>query len=384
MRKPSIDRRGRVFAGLEFVVSDCDVERMTGRIPGCRNVRHRWIVDRGPWLRHFIHHILLRVVGCCGIRAIETTTMSLEALNQPPLIAAMGAAAFAALPLLERALADGTISFVTIKALNGLLYGLNVYAVSQPGRLDGPRQDNMTKGKKLDETEEVRKMRERSLVMPQDWAFTIWAPIFIGELVFCSTSVFLDESSPAASVIRKASGGFMIAQVFQTLWSASFRPKYKGRWVHVSGAMLTGIAYSMSRAHAAFTGDRSYTGKQYALFFLPMTLHFGWTTAASLVNWNGNVAMTASPKIIAAVGHASAVSAAALGAVVTLTRKAPVFGGAIAWALTACAFFLKDQIQKKDDKKLPVGMRAQMWLCGLGAIVAAAASVVALAAPRQK
>ena len=84
----------------------------------------------------------------------------------------------------------------------------------------------------------------------------------------------------------------MMGQIFQTLWTASFRPKYKGRLIYISGAMLTGIAYSLSRAHAGFVFDGSlYDMKEYLLYFLPMTLHFGWTTAAALVNWNGSIAM---------------------------------------------------------------------------------------------
>jgi hypothetical protein len=58
-------------------------------------------------------------------------------------------------------------------------------------------------------------------------------------------------------------------------------------------------------------------------WFLPMTVHFGWTTAATLVNLNGSFAMqeSTSDRTIVAVGHASALTAAALGVGVTLAQS---------------------------------------------------------------
>jgi len=176
-----------------------------------------------------------------------------------------------------------------------------------------------------------------------------------------------------------------MGQIFQTLWTASFRPKYKGRLIYISGAMLTGIAYSMSRAHAGFVFDGSlYAKKEYLLFFLPMTLHFGWTTAAALVNWNGSIAMgeNVSPKLVAWTGHFSIALATGLGVFVSLTRQAPVFGGVIAWALTACATGMYQRLEEtkdeRDQKRAGIyGARVQQWLCGIGAVVSGAASVMA-------
>jgi hypothetical protein len=84
----------------------------------------------------------------------------------------------------------------------------------------------------------------------------------------------------------------MVSQLLQTRWTTSFRPtyKYKGKYVFVSSALLAAITISLSRAHAAFTIDvdsNAYDNKDNWMYFLLMTLHFDWTTAASLVNyWN--------------------------------------------------------------------------------------------------
>jgi len=186
-------------------------------------------------------------------------------------------------------------------------------------------------------------------VSPQGWAFAIWAPIFLGELVFVTSGAFFlrDDGSGVTSVVKEASGGFIAAQIMQSLWAAAFRPRYKGYAVHVSAGLLSGIAYSLSRAHRAFTstssatGQASYGASEYLMYFLPMALHFGWTTAASLVNLNGGVAAAASDddddavsaKTIAWAGRLSAVSATTLGVAVTMMRRAPVYGGVIAWRL---------------------------------------------------
>jgi hypothetical protein len=333
----------------------------------------------------------------------------LAALNVPPLVASAGAMALAAFPTLERAIIDGTIPWNVLKATNCVFYGLNVFATSQPGRIDGIDAANLTKGElpettttiaasDIDESELVR--RKRTLVAPAGWAFAIWGPIFLGELVFCASHLFIPESSPVADVVKRASGGFIMSQLFQTLWTASFRPKYKGKYVFVSGALLTGISLSLSRAHAAFTTDRSlYTAQDYWLYFLPMTLHFGWTTAASLVNWNGSIASRegTSPKVMAVTGHVSVVVATVAGVGITLSRGAPVFGLVIAWALSACAAGMKQRLdpdttnnknyfsirtkKNENDDEPQVGVYGallQRRLCLAGAVLSASAAPIAM------
>ena len=210
------------------------------------------------------------------------TTMGLESFNSPLLVTATGAGALASLPALEAAIKSGAISFMSVKVANALMYALNIYAVQQPGRLDG-KKSMSNDGNSL-----FPRRRDRTLVFPSGWAFSIWGFIFLGELLFCSSSFLVKESSPVAQVIKNSSGGFMVGQLFQTLWSASFRPKYEGKFMYVSAAMLSGIAFCMSRAHAGFAMNSSLYGVgQYLLYFLPISLHFGWTLAASLVNFNG-------------------------------------------------------------------------------------------------
>lgn len=356
--------------------------------------------------------------------------MSLSpAVNYPPLVAGVGTFALSALPTLEKAIISGAIPWTAVKVTNCLLYALNVYATSQPGRIDGVQAARLTKDgntfgvdKKLsDEDMDPAELdrRARTLIAPAGWAFAIWGPIFLGEVVFCASHLLLAAPGSAAAssvseVVRRASGGFMASQILQTLWTASFRPKYKGKYVFVSGALLSGIAISLSRAHAAFTIDMvgsgsSYSNTDYVLYFLPMTMHFGWTTAAALVDWNGSIASTEwiGAKGLALAGHTSIVIATAAGVGITLSRGAPVFGLVIAWALSACAAGMKQRLKpdatnndnyfsmnknnsnknkKEDDGKEAgvYGAKVQRWLCLVGAVLSASSAPIALWLMGQK
>jgi hypothetical protein len=163
----------------------------------------------------------------------------------------------------------------------------------------------------------------------------------------------------------------------QSLWCASFRPSYSEGWTkYVSAAALAGTAWSLSWVHAAVTPET-------ALYLLPMTVHFGWTSAATLVNLNGSVAMeeSTSDTAVIAVGHGSAVAAAAVGVGVTLLRGAPAYGLTLAWALAACGDGMRKRRALHTDATsdlLRNGMQVQQTLCWTGSAlcVAAAASTL--------
>jgi len=302
--------------------------------------------------------------------------MSLSALNTPPIVSSAMAGLAISLPSLENVILSGSIPWMGIKTLNALSYAINLYAVSQPGRLDGQEQqkmiDNDLKG--MDAEKGV------TLVAPSGWAFAIWAPIFAGELSFTISQFLVPETSSIATIIKQLSAPFITGQLFQSLWCAAFRPKYEGSLMLISSAGLAGAAYSLSKVHAAYALREGYTSLQYCLFFLPTSLHFGWLTAATLVNFNGAVArMTTCEKTIAITGHLSVVAATIAGVAVTVSRGAPVYGGVITWALVAVADGMKKRIEKskKDDNtKGLYGALVQQRLSTLGAIITFASSIV--------
>jgi hypothetical protein len=106
-------------------------------------------------------------------------------------------------------------------------------------------------------------------------------------------------------------------------------------------------------------------------------MHFGWTTAAPLVNLNGSVAMSdASDQTVIAVGHASALAATAIGVGVTMLRASPVYGLTLAWALAACGTGMEQRIQTTEGS-LQKGAKVQRVLCLAGATACLASAIVA-------
>jgi len=306
--------------------------------------------------------------------------MSLASLNKPFLVAGLGIGLHIAFPYIEAL----KLPYSTLRFVNLITYGLNTISTSIPGRIDGQAARDLSSASKDGSgMKELSPQTGKSLVAPSGWAFIIWAPIFLGELVVVTSQFLVDESSTLANTIRMASIPFSMAQIFQCLWCASFRPKYEGQLMFISTGMLSSIAYSLSKAHSAYVSS-SYNSLEYIIHFLPMTLHFGWTTAASLVNLNGAVAslgdMVATPKVMAGLGHASALVGTVLGVYITASRKSPVYGGVIAWALLALSDSMRKRIklnEKKKDDSVPglFGAIPQEKICLAGALVCATSSV---------
>jgi hypothetical protein len=263
--------------------------------------------------------------------------MSLSSLNYPPLVSLAGMGLGVSFPVLEKLAKESP--WIAVRLATAISYGMNVVAVSRPGRMDGEAVGDG----------ELSTRRGKTLVAPSGWAFAIWGPIFLGELVSVTATFLIKESSSPmlVALLRETAGPFVAAQLFQTLWCAAFRPKYKGAAGFINTGLLSATAYSLSRAHAMFVAQpQLYSNLNYAIFFLPMSLHFGWTVAASLVSLNGAISMqkNSSKQLIAYAGHVSVVAATGLGIFITVTRSAPVFGGVIAWALTAVADGMKQRL----------------------------------------
>ena len=268
--------------------------------------------------------------------------MSLSALNYPPLVALSGVGLGASLPFIEKLALSSPWQVVRICSLAS--YAINFLSVRIPGRLDGSASDDPASAS---EGAELSPRSGKTLVAPSGWAFAIWGPIFLGELVSVVAPFLLNESDPITDLLRKTSGPFIVAQLFQSLWCASFRPKYKGVSRFVSAGMLGATAYSLSRAHATLSANSHlYSNLQYVVFFLPITLHFGWVTAAALVNLNGSVSLqeNQSSTIIKRVGHTSVILATAIGVFIATKRDAPVYAGVITWALSAVADGMKKRL----------------------------------------
>jgi hypothetical protein len=307
----------------------------------------------------------------------------------PTLVAAAGGALVAGLPWAQAAAATAPLAL--LQAANLLAFGLNVAAVSVPGRIDGTQDQSMRQGDlnptssttttdatPKNETsflqppttrhyeETYSPARGRTLVSPSGWAFAIWGPIYIGEALLVAAQ-FAPQSGLAV-MLPAITAPFVAANLFQSLWCVAFRPSFRDWATYVSPVMLAGTAYSLSQIALAGSAASS-------LWLLPLTVHFGWTTAATLVNLSGSIAMDeqASQTTVTAVGHASAVLATAVGVGVTLSYALPAYGLTLAWALTACSDGMR-QRQEAENSSVRTAARVQQMLCGAGAVACTVAA----------
>jgi len=306
-------------------------------------------------------------------------------LTSPSAVTATAGALALGLPIATSLATTAPLGLLQVA--NVLGYAINCAAVSVPGRVDGQAQDEMQgtskkSDKKSDEDSTFQNIyspgQGRTLIAPAGWAFAIWGPIYAGEAVFTGAQL-LGNSTEILSVLPAVTAPLVAAHLFQSLWCASFRPSYmkadNGGWQkYVSVAMLGGTALCLSQVHAAAAAS--------SWFFVPLTMHFGWTTAATLVNLNGSVAMSdVSDETVIGVGHASTMAATVLGVGVTLVQSSPAYGLTVAWALAACADGMKRRQQKKQtgiSETMTKGMKVQQMLCMAGSGLCAATALATL------
>jgi hypothetical protein len=301
----------------------------------------------------------------------------LTRLHSPALVLGSGAAVLIGLPF--AALSGAPLYW--LQGANLLSYAVNCAAVSVPGRIDGPAQETLQGGayERVDAAEYetlYSPTQGRSLVAPAGWAFAIWGPIYLGEAVFCTSLLFLPSSHVVLSTLPSITAPLVAAHLCQSLWCAAFRPSYmtaEAPWPkYVSVAMLGGTAYSLSLVHAVTAAG------PFSWCFVPLTLHFGWTTAATLVNLNGSFAAspTSTDRLVIGLGHTSVLVGTALGVAVTLLRSSPVYGLTVAWALAACA----DGMARRGPREgvsadIQRGQKVQQMLCYAGSGICAAVAL---------
>mmetsp|Transcript_17667 Transcript_17667/g.38189 ORF Transcript_17667/g.38189 Transcript_17667/m.38189 type:complete len:331 (-) Transcript_17667:1279-2271(-) len=327
--------------------------------------------------------------------------MSLRNLNSPPVVAIAGAAISIGLPMLEAALSSSA-SLSLLKSLNVVAFATNVIAVSVPGRLDGqldekmrageldPTKPNATASKSEDSPLVAGKEKSsvytlnlsRTLINPSGWAFAIWGPIYLGEASFVAAQLFASDAATLA-LLPHITAPFVAANLFQSLWCASFRPSYGEGWKkYISVAMLAGTGYSLSLVHSAGSAVMAADPSSLSYLLLPMTVHFGWVSAATLVNLNGALASdeSASPRSLIALGNSSALAATALGVGLTVSQSAPAYGLTLAWALAACADGMTKRIPSQsatEEETLAKAAGVQKNLCWAGSFACAVAAAYA-------
>lgn len=213
---------------------------------------------------------------------------------------------------------------------------VNMITVSIPGRFDGEVK-----------TDTNSPFFWKTLIAPAGYAFAIWGVIYLGEIIL---SAFVGVIGKPVAVFKRATPFWIACNLFQSIWCLTFRPKFFYHlWVPASQLALA--ALSQSFAHLEITDAiliESSLTKRALLHLLrfPITLHTGWLTAASLLNFNcwaavSKVAMGSQIALTAG----SAYFATAAGLWLTYQRNDPFVALTIAWALWAIAHQTKTKCE---------------------------------------
>lgn len=228
-------------------------------------------------------------------------------------------------------------------------FALNVVSVAVPGRIDGKMAEEAKRAAKAAK-EHAGKQPDgeiagvprdslyRSLVTPAGWAFAIWGVIFTTEAVFTAAQAMPPSSlsSAAAGVYAAVAPWWAAACGLQSLWCVAFRDWARApRHFWLSGALLATEAVALGGAHRVLRAAVAAAGGMPTAVYLschvPISLHFGWITAAAVVNLNSLVAVVAPPAHAQlSFAFASVWGAAALGALVTVTTGDPIYSGVLA------------------------------------------------------
>merc|ERR1711862_1031438 len=76
--------------------------------------------------------------------------------------------------------------------------------------------------------------------------------VYLGDSIFCTAGLFTAEKTQLMSVLSVTTAPFVVANLMQSLWCASFRPSYNQGWhKYISAFMLGGTAYSLSQVSNA-------------------------------------------------------------------------------------------------------------------------------------
>lgn len=214
----------------------------------------------------------------------------------------------------------------------------------------------------------------QSLVTPSGWAFAIWGVIFTLEA--CYAAAQLLPALRDAEEVKRAGPWFVVACLAQAGWSVAFGYEL----IYLSLGLILGILLSLAGANAALqtvTSDHaSRSWLRYALFVLPLTIHFGWLTAASVVAANltlVSVLPSAHTTLLAvAVGSLVLLLLPALSNRATASSGSdPAYALTVAWALAGVAVQLNSPMQDAPAAD-PIPSWCPSFVTDALAIVAAA------------
>jgi len=133
------------------------------------------------------------------------------------------------------------------------------------------------------ETNADQSDKYQTLITPSEWAFAIWAPIYLSEGIFCTVQLL--PSFRSTPLVREGVRfWFIAALLFQSGWIFAFG--YDSLWVALVLILLVGVSL-ISLVLSQYYVDSNEKGiLKYWLLQFPFELHCGWIIAASVLSIN--------------------------------------------------------------------------------------------------
>jgi len=208
----------------------------------------------------------------------------------------------------------------------------------------------------------------QTLVTPSGWAFAIWGPIFIWELVFV-VAQFFPRFRQTKTVVRISPWWWALCG-FQCVWSLVFAQD----WVTGSLLFMFSILISLLGISWSTDGQKMSTA-EYFLLRAPFSLQLGWIIVASTLSVNVQAdALSASQESLLALAVLSTAALLAIVTVFTLVVKTPdpIIGLVAAWAFAAIRSELNNPVLLND----PTRFNPSTWdVITLGGLAKAALGI---------
>jgi hypothetical protein len=180
--------------------------------------------------------------------------------------------------------------------------------------------------RKWPETIPSRSARLQNPVMPIEWAFAVWGPIFLGIIAFA-----IWQAMPAnlADPLARRIGWLAIAAFAANILWEAWVPKRDLDWASVA---IIWAELALLLVILLLIADADPQGAQFWLVFAPFQLFTGWVSAAVFVN-TASTLQRSGVTVGTALSTVMLSLAGLLGGAVAAATGGWIYAAAVAWAL---------------------------------------------------
>ncbi len=171
-------------------------------------------------------------------------------------------------------------------------------------------------------------------IVPADYAFVIWAPIYLGLLAFAVYQALpAQRHNPR---IAKTRLWLIVSALLNTAWITAF----DNLFFALSLVIIVGMLITALVMHRTLEIGRTQVYGLERWLRIPFSLYAGWLTVATIVNAAGVLVVRdwgGLPYFYPVWGVATLLVAAFIGLYTRFYWRDPVYGGVFVWALLAVA-----------------------------------------------